>query len=643
MTVVPKLQKLKDILQNIKLPTAIAFFCISLNCTGSLLFYDASYRILYLDMLGTMISSIILGPAWGVMVGILTNILSSFFLDPSFRCFAVVNVVGALYWGYWAHGGAFTLPQSPVAPSIYRVTWKWIVLNGVLVGGIFAGVVTSVPASVLQRWLFNYDTGSSSSYLTKYAKEHFSFFINLKDKIGDYACDFIIDWGLSVPDKLLTSLLAIIFCITILRYYAGRMTGRDFSSNWSKNRVKFFFNQDPLPCIISGLAYVWSLFSLSADIQKTIVSNVQLSITMSIPLIYCTLITLYALHGRNFRNKNSIIPVKLDEMLKLPQKKDLGAILVFGAIFTLICVVYFYLVKVVFDSDVKHIYFNEIAKFKTVEDIIKINNIWKTAVPPILLLCSLIWLEYCNSKVLEELKEQAQARIVRWFSHNISPKANNVQSFFTGLTVFLQRNQLTTAPFQEIYFEGMKVETISDVAKGSSVNAARIERGIKILKHMLIGSGDWPTASDVQRIIIEAAEPFRRKFSIQITGNVSADVMVYSEYLAQVIDNLLMNAENHAFRPVTPDSKVIFHLSDDVESISITYRNNGRPLPSGFTKEKFMDFQKKLSDSSNEGLGGAFIGYVIEGVHKGRFEIIEDSNYSVNFKITIPKGIIYGV
>jgi hypothetical protein len=200
---------------NLQLSFSIAFFCISLNCTGSLLFHDASYGILYLDMVGTMISSIILGPAWGVMVGIVTNTLSSQFLDPSFRCFAVVNVFGALYWGYLAQGGFLSLPPSSDDRSVYRVTCSWALRTGVFVSGIVAGMLTSIPASILQRWLFEYGTPSSSSYLTKYSKQNFGLFMDIRNYLGDYVCDLIIDFGLSIPDKLLTSFLAIIFCLTL--------------------------------------------------------------------------------------------------------------------------------------------------------------------------------------------------------------------------------------------------------------------------------------------------------------------------------------------------------------------------------------------------------------------------------------------
>ncbi|HMN13277.1 MAG TPA: hypothetical protein PKD55_13235 [Bellilinea sp.] len=620
------------------LASAIAFFCISLNCTGSLLFYDASYRILYLDMVGTMISAIILGPAWGVMVGILTNFLSSFFLDPSFRCFSVVNVVGALYWGYLAHRGWLSLPRSTEASGLYRMTPLWVIWKGVIVSGIVAGMVTSLPASILQRWLFNYDTGSSSSYLTRYSKQHFDLMINLNQNLGEYPCDLFIDFALSVPDKLLTSFLAIMFCITFLRYYAGRMIGSSFTSSWLVDKKNFFLSHDALPCYISTIVYVYSLITLPNLLLDKIIKEPVLIIIIALPLLYNATVIFYSIkRSISFSVENPIL-IESQEMLNFPNWKTLSIIImIIGGVLVSVCIGYLYIVNVVFNSDIKHIYYKEIAQFNSVEDILKITNFYKTTIPPLLLMFSYIFLEFWNSRVLVMLEKHAQAKMVRWFSHNISYKVSDVRAFFRDLSKFLTRNQLESVPFQQVYYDGMKVDSIGDVTNGSSANAARIERALKILKHMTTDSGDSPRAANVKDIILKAAEPFKRKFQIEVIGQIYEQCVVYEEYLAQVIDNLLMNALNHAFIPVTRDSRVVFLLDETSDSLSIDYCNNGRPLPSGFSKEKFFDFEKKLSVSSNEGLGGAFIGFVVEKVHRGSFEIINNPDYNVNFRITIPK------
>jgi len=54
----------------------------------------------FLDMIGPAVVAIVLGPWWGALVGAITNIVASFISGPIGLPFAVVNVAGALVWGY---------------------------------------------------------------------------------------------------------------------------------------------------------------------------------------------------------------------------------------------------------------------------------------------------------------------------------------------------------------------------------------------------------------------------------------------------------------------------------------------------------------------------------------------------------------
>lgn len=67
----------------------------------------------FLDMIGTAVVAIVLGPWWGALVGAITNIVASFISGPIGLPFAVVNVAGALVWGYGVRnlmmGRTFTL------------------------------------------------------------------------------------------------------------------------------------------------------------------------------------------------------------------------------------------------------------------------------------------------------------------------------------------------------------------------------------------------------------------------------------------------------------------------------------------------------------------------------------------------------
>jgi|TARA_Y100000815_G_C13303859_1_gene485675 energy-coupling factor transport system substrate-specific component len=73
--------------------------CVAVNLFGRWL-VDVLDIPLYLDMVGTAVAAIILGPWWGAGVGLSTNLLGVGISGYDSIPFAIVNVAGALVWGY---------------------------------------------------------------------------------------------------------------------------------------------------------------------------------------------------------------------------------------------------------------------------------------------------------------------------------------------------------------------------------------------------------------------------------------------------------------------------------------------------------------------------------------------------------------
>jgi len=78
---------------------ALLVACVALNLLGRVL-VDVLTLPLYLDMTGTAIAAVGLGPWWGALVGVATNLAGSASSGAASIPFALVNVVGALIWGY---------------------------------------------------------------------------------------------------------------------------------------------------------------------------------------------------------------------------------------------------------------------------------------------------------------------------------------------------------------------------------------------------------------------------------------------------------------------------------------------------------------------------------------------------------------
>lgn len=77
----------------------LALACLALNLLGRQ-FVDFFSFPIYLDMVGTAVAAIALGPWRGAAVGLATNVVGAIGSGWLSLPFALVNVVGALVWGY---------------------------------------------------------------------------------------------------------------------------------------------------------------------------------------------------------------------------------------------------------------------------------------------------------------------------------------------------------------------------------------------------------------------------------------------------------------------------------------------------------------------------------------------------------------
>jgi len=119
----------------------------ALNIVGGLI--NTALRLpIFLDMIGTAVVAIVLGPWWGALVGVITNVVSSFITGPIGLPFAACNVIGALVWGYgvrWGWGKKY---------------WSYFLLNVVV--AFFVSLV-AVPIYV---FIFGGATGHFADLMT---------------------------------------------------------------------------------------------------------------------------------------------------------------------------------------------------------------------------------------------------------------------------------------------------------------------------------------------------------------------------------------------------------------------------------------------------------------------------------------------
>jgi hypothetical protein len=120
----------------------------ALNIVGSYI-NNLLHLPTFLDMIGTAVVAIVLGPWYGALVGVMTNVGEAFLSGPVGLPFALCNVVGALVWGY----GVRTFGMGRTLP-------RFFILNLIVA---FAVSLTAVPIYV---FIFGGATGHFSDMLT---------------------------------------------------------------------------------------------------------------------------------------------------------------------------------------------------------------------------------------------------------------------------------------------------------------------------------------------------------------------------------------------------------------------------------------------------------------------------------------------
>jgi len=238
-------------------------------------------------------------------------------------------------------------------------------------------------------------------------------------------------------------------------------------------------------------------------------------------------------------------------------------------------------------------------------------------------------------RILEE-KQEAEFSILRHLNHSVKPNLQIVKSPLNAVIDFLEENGLSGKVLAK-RLDGSD-ETVGEALQKSITGLNRIN---DILDHTrkLVTQQIAREEFHEQRIIGLFEEEIIPLHSGKIRINVSGDdqltVVLHKESFIEAINNLVRNAEVHAFPESLQSAELNFVIRENRKNIIIDYTNNGRPFPENLDAGGFLSFGRKSDESPGEGLGGAWIGKVIEA-HHGIFEIIRDDN-PLHFRITLPK------
>jgi len=200
----PTRQDLADQLPGPLPMTTLMTLVVWVACTGGNILLDVFTTLtfygtfpLYLDMIGTAITSMVLGPWWGVATGVTVNLVLVSVNGTASIPFAIVQVVGALVWGY----GVRKFHMAKTLP-------RYGLLNVIVAA---ACSLTAVPILlvVFDGWMANPTLQSVADRM-----------MEARDQL--VTAIFSVNFLTSLVDKAIAGFIALIVAGTILKRYAPK-------------------------------------------------------------------------------------------------------------------------------------------------------------------------------------------------------------------------------------------------------------------------------------------------------------------------------------------------------------------------------------------------------------------------------------
>ncbi len=183
--------------------------------------------ILFLDMTGTALVAILLGPWWGAIVALLSNSVVNWLLFPEAGAdvvifpWSLVNMTGALFWGTLARQAGFQKYVRTSKSSGFAHTWF------LLSFGVAGAVVMSIPGTLVQSALhersifaLNPEVAESLSVRIEHWEATVQVFLEsvLGLKWSESISWYIVNWFQNciryIPDKTMSAAIALV----ILKY-----------------------------------------------------------------------------------------------------------------------------------------------------------------------------------------------------------------------------------------------------------------------------------------------------------------------------------------------------------------------------------------------------------------------------------------
>ncbi len=254
---------------------------------------------------------------------------------------------------------------------------------------------------------------------------------------------------------------------------------------------------------------------------------------------------------------------------------------------------------------------------------------------------------YCTERKsvlkIETEKKDAEFQVVSHLAHNIKPKLGSAQSVLSHLKEFINRERLGDLPLQKQFYQGQAAETVTEAIKKAQGALGQVNEEIINIRALIteeINAEDFQKV-DLDKLFRQEIMPFftQDKSNLQIELDIEpkCKAVLHKHSFIESMNNMIQNALVHGFAKANFRHVIKFAVRKKRGGIIIDYLNNGAPLPAEINRDNLLSYGIKSVESPGGGLGMAYVGKMIKA-HHGTFEILDDPDYNVHFRITLPRG-----
>lgn len=254
----------------------------------------------------------------------------------------------------------------------------------------------------------------------------------------------------------------------------------------------------------------------------------------------------------------------------------------------------------------------------------------------------------------EEQEIQRETDIVRTLVHELRPKLLAISTLSGKISRIISKNniQSLTEYDDSLAVNSDDADLASEIEQGENFNLSEVSA--KILEDSKQLSDMLSTVKDVMSFNLKPTDftnldlydffndylnlkrlEIRKAFTIDFKGT-HIKLSIHKKSFKTLIDQLLLNAEKHAFKKQSAVNRVQFSISEDKHRnlLIIEYGNNGEPF--SLSEQSYIAPFTKSKNSTGSGIGGNYI-YRIIKAHGGNLSIKENVKKGFFMTIEIPK------